>query len=1530
MSITGWTYGDTANSPSVSGNTENGGVTYTYATKGSTSYSATVPTLAGDYTVKAVIAATDNYNGKTVTTDFTIAQKALTITAKAQTITYGGSIATGTTQVTVGTLGTGDSLTAVTLTPSTSNATTNGTITPSAATIKNGNTDKTANYDITYATGKLTINKATPTVTAPTAKTNLVYDRSAQALVNAGSTTGGELQYKLDNGSYGTTVPTATAAGTYTVYYKVVGGSNYNDVAEASVSVTIDDARFTVTLNNRSTTLQNPSKITAGSASVTAILDSAMPTATMPSHEGYTFGGYYDGENGTGTQYYNADGTSARTWDKTDNATLYAKWTVNQYDVRWYNGSTLLKTDTLNYNAQPSYSGADPTKASDSYNTYAFKGWATEDGALQKLSSIPRLGAANVDYYAWYSSAPRYFNVTVASTTNGTVTADVTQQLYEEDVELTVTPSNGYIIDTMSVKQGGTDVALRGSGSDYAFTMPAGDVTVTVTFIKISTVNIRTPANGTLAVEVDGSAISNGTKVIVGKTVSLTNDPAMGYHFASYTVKQGATTVTVTNGSFTMPAGDVTISATFEKTDYAVTVNATANGTVTASKSIANYMDSIVLTIAPSEGYRLVANSLTAVGGNNNPVTISGAGSARSFTMPASDVTVSAEFEMIPPTLKWEVELPNTPATGYYESSTITADVYATGAALISFEFTPLTPTGLTLSSVVSDAGTLTANNGVYSWSKASGGDFDAVNRTKLATLTYTVTADTPTAQYTIGIANTPSAQWHGDKTWTLANESDGTYAGSADVRNVQVTLAAGQNGSITQADTFYAKYNSTKLYTDIDRTNELANWATAYAPDTGYQFANWNDGAGIWNTATAFTANKSLTAIFALGVFDIETSVDNATVTYTGGVENDTVTYLTAVTFTVEPDASYAIKGVTYKVGTGTAKPLTANGGVYTIPGNALTAAVTVTVTTQKYYTIEFLSGNTELGDATFYVVAGAGGLYTDTVCESAAPTVETPDPSDGYRLDTDNSDALKWAIDYTDSELQDVEKLTSELGEYVFEGDATVTPKTVKTWIVTFTLTDGGHGGAMLSGARQVIDNGALLTLPTFAAFDEGYGVRGYNADGSDEVSMDALDVRGTRVVEDVDYYAVVSRSGYFISSNGDEGLTISTPSEAIHGEDLVFTVTVENGGTLQSVTYAIGEDDAVDFKTVDGAPDYTTGEDEYTFTIPGEEVVSYVTIAATMHDSISVTVTAAKGGTVNGGSVASKRYLIGESTGEQDFRLVPAEGRTVIAPRGVTVDEDGYMGVISNLEDDMNIRFTFGYRTYTVTGAVGADSDEATYMTDFTWVPSAESGIVAEVVATLDGEKLELTANEEDGSYTIAGADILGDIEVTYTIIESQWEFITKKQYGGLEKGTKIAILKADASEDGAYTLDGYGDMYVYNGSIGPYSNGTTGFMQIVDENEDETSLSVKLRISAEGRNETLTNSSGEESGVVRGALTGGDSVTLDDIGVLSAILSGKKSSKITVKQRLSADVNGDGVVNLRDVMWLMEEMAGLPHS
>ena len=100
------------------------------------------------------------------------------------------------------------------------------------------------------ATGTVTIkvNKATPTFYAPTAQENLTYTGQEQALITAGMTDHGTMQYSLtENGTYSQDTPNGTDAGAYTVWYRVIGDANHNDTAPASVVVRIGKKPLTIT-----------------------------------------------------------------------------------------------------------------------------------------------------------------------------------------------------------------------------------------------------------------------------------------------------------------------------------------------------------------------------------------------------------------------------------------------------------------------------------------------------------------------------------------------------------------------------------------------------------------------------------------------------------------------------------------------------------------------------------------------------------------------------------------------------------------------------------------------------------------------------------------------------------------------------------------------------------------------------------------------------------------------------------------------------------------------------------------------------------------------------------------------------------------------------------------------------------------------------------------------------------------------------------------------------------------------------------
>ncbi len=107
-----------------------------------------------------------------------------------------------------------------------------------------------------------------------------------------------------------------------TKYYNADGTSarTWNKASDTTLYAQWTPNTYTVTFDRQNGT--------GGSASATATYAANMPNITAPTYSGFTFLGYFDAATG-GTKYYNANGTSAKAWDKTANATLYAQWQTN-------------------------------------------------------------------------------------------------------------------------------------------------------------------------------------------------------------------------------------------------------------------------------------------------------------------------------------------------------------------------------------------------------------------------------------------------------------------------------------------------------------------------------------------------------------------------------------------------------------------------------------------------------------------------------------------------------------------------------------------------------------------------------------------------------------------------------------------------------------------------------------------------------------------------------------------------------------------------------------------------------------------------------------------------------------------------------------------------------------------------------------------------------------------------------------------------------------------------------------------------
>ena len=262
---------------------------------------------------------------------------------------------------------------------------------------------------------------------------------------------------------------------------------------------------------------------------------------------------------------------------------------------------------------------------------------------------------------------PEKYTITVAEgIEHGTVVPDKTEAAAGETVTLTVTPAEGYELETLTVMNGETAVEI----TNNTFVMPAGDVTITATF-KESIVNYNltwsvTPAEGgTVEIKAGETVLTTSpAQVAAGTHITITPTPAQGYEVESVKVN-GTPLLTIdddeTGGEFGAPAlkdfpggisagfgtygfdmaEDAEVVVTFKKTEYTITVTEPQNGAVVPSATTANMGDEITLTITPATGYEI--DEVTVMAGEDE-VELD---SDYKFTMPASDVTVTVTFKAI-------------------------------------------------------------------------------------------------------------------------------------------------------------------------------------------------------------------------------------------------------------------------------------------------------------------------------------------------------------------------------------------------------------------------------------------------------------------------------------------------------------------------------------------------------------------------------------------------------------------------------------------------------------------------------------------------------------------------------------------------------------------------------------------------------------------------------------------------------------------------------------------------------------------
>ena len=287
------------------------------------------------------------------------------------------------------------------------------------------------------------------------------------------------------------------------------GGSVPADVTELTVQWTAPT--YAVTLNTNGGTIADGKDVTGYTYGVGATLP------TDVTRTGYTFKGWYDNENLTGSPVTAIGGA------ETGNKEYWAKWEINQYTITFdTNGGSEIAPITQDYGTEIT-APDNPTRKG-----YTFKGWDKEIPETMPADNITVKAQWGINQY------------TITFDTNGgSEIASITQD-YGTKITAPDNPTRkGY--------------TFKGWDKEIPETMPAENITVKAQW-KINQYTITFDTNG-------GSEIAPITQDYGTKITAPDNPTRKGYTFKGWDKEIPET----------MPAENITVKAQWKINQYTIT-----------------------------------------------------------------------------------------------------------------------------------------------------------------------------------------------------------------------------------------------------------------------------------------------------------------------------------------------------------------------------------------------------------------------------------------------------------------------------------------------------------------------------------------------------------------------------------------------------------------------------------------------------------------------------------------------------------------------------------------------------------------------------------------------------------------------------------------------------------------------------------------------------------------------------------------------------------------------------------------------